>query len=78
MTSRLCDDRIMNREVLAVVDRVWHEGGGKLKLPSREDVPVPADAIPSFKVYREGGAFYAAVRICFFEGLVLTEEGVRV
>eukprot|EP00210_Caulerpa_lentillifera_P000641 g619.t1 len=48
----------MNKEVLEVLEKVWEQGGGRLELPSRIDVPVPAPAKRRFRLGSSSGALH--------------------
>lgn len=51
----------MNKEVFQVVEKVWDQGGGKLELPAREDVPIPEALAPRFRLGSTQGGMHLMV-----------------
>lgn len=51
----------MNKEIFAVVEEVWENGGNKLGLPSRTNFEVPKPPEPRYRLVNEDGALYASV-----------------
>lgn len=62
MAHEMFVNRVMNKEIFKVVEEVWQKGGGKLGLPTRVNMELPAGPTFSYKAFGENGALYASVR----------------